>query len=192
MKYNVDVTCITDNPSVNSKTEVVEAESLDAARDLAEHMFGAARIISVEADRHEQLMSHAAGADVKALNDPAAIRAARDSRPRPLPVMLETVEAARAGVMPTQPAHPAPSLDAINNEIGFHLRALHALALRKREVMLDGVGEGETQAYIDAAAESLYSEGINDEWIPGAMWEYLIVEEIECILEDEAEESEIR
>ena len=79
-KYNVEVTCITDNPSVNSKTEVVEAESLDAARGLAEHMFGAARIISVEADRHDQLMAHAAGADVAAMNDPAAILAARSER----------------------------------------------------------------------------------------------------------------
>ena len=89
---------------------------------------------------------------------------------------------------PTQPTHPTPSLNAINNEIGFHLRALHALALRKREAVLDGVEAGEAQAYIDAAAESLYSEGVDDEWVPDAMWEYLVAEEIECILEAEAEE----
>jgi hypothetical protein len=55
--FKVTVTCITDNPSINSKIETIEAATSQAARELAEYKFGAARIICIEPATTPQRMT---------------------------------------------------------------------------------------------------------------------------------------
>jgi hypothetical protein len=47
-KYNVTVSCITDNPNVNTKIEVIESKDMPTAIGYAEYLFGKARIIYIE------------------------------------------------------------------------------------------------------------------------------------------------
>jgi len=46
-KFEVTVSCITDNPSVNSKVVVLEYDSIATAREVAEYYYGAARILEI-------------------------------------------------------------------------------------------------------------------------------------------------